>query len=104
VIIVGRTYLIPKASASASVMPAPSAPALAPVAIQNAAPAVPSQPEYIYTVKEGDSLWRIASEQLGSPSTMAAIKEMNKDVLRGGDVVQPNMKLRLPAKPLASAE
>ena len=32
-----------------------------------------------------------------------ALDDLNKDVLKGGDVIRPNMKLRLPAKPLASA-
>jgi nucleoid-associated protein YgaU len=55
-------------------------------------------------VKENDSLWSIAADQLGSGGSWTAIKELNADVLKGSDVVRPNMKLRLPAKPVASAQ
>jgi nucleoid-associated protein YgaU len=58
---------------------------------------------YFYTVKEGDSLWQIANNQLEDPSAVDAIKELNTTVLKGEqhDVVIPGMKLRLPAKPVA---
>ena len=61
--------------------------------------------EYFYTVQEGDSLWAIANDQLGDPSAVEAIKDLNQKVLKGGnhDVVVPGMKLRLPAKPVATA-
>jgi len=62
-----------------------------------------STPEYWYVVQPGDSLIRIASDQLGDPKAYIAIEELNKDALKGGEVVIPNMKLRLPAKPIASA-
>jgi nucleoid-associated protein YgaU len=58
---------------------------------------------YWYVVKENDNLWKIAAEQLGSGNAWTQIKELNQDVLKGGDNVHPNMRLRLPAKPLASA-
>ena len=48
------------------------------------------------------ALWKIASEQLGDGTAWAAIKEVNKDILKGGDAVRPNMRLRLPAKPVAT--
>ncbi|MGH7179831.1 MAG: LysM peptidoglycan-binding domain-containing protein [Tepidisphaeraceae bacterium] len=100
-IIVGRTYLIPVAADSV-------------VSNVNAAVQIPSQAtqnpavqreagEFWYTVKEGDSLWRIATEQCGKASAVAAIKELNQDVLRGGDTLVPNMRLRLPAKPMIAS-
>ena len=48
--------------------------------------------------------WRIAAEQCGKPSAVAAIKELNKDVLKGqdSDQVQAGMKIRLPGKPIAA--
>jgi nucleoid-associated protein YgaU len=98
-VIVGKTYRIPSSSStSVAASPAPAQPA----STVAAAPAV-SSPEYVYTVEEGDSLWKIANEQLGDPNEIASIKELNKDVLHGSDTVIPNMKLRLPSKPVAQA-
>lgn len=57
----------------------------------------------IYVAKENDNLWRIAAEQLGSGNAWTQIKALNKDVLKGGETVLPNMRLRLPARPVASA-
>jgi nucleoid-associated protein YgaU len=99
-VIVGRTYIIPSAGAGdaklANSTPAPAEPP-AQVASQSG--------EYWYTVKEGDSLWRIAKEQLGRGSAVAAIKELNQDILTGEnrDVVSVGMKIRLPGKPVARA-
>ena len=56
-----------------------------------------------YVVKENDNLWRIANEQLGSGNAWTQIKDLNKDILKGGETVHVNMRLRLPGKPLASA-
>jgi nucleoid-associated protein YgaU len=56
-----------------------------------------------YVVKENDNLWKIAADQLGSGNAWLQIKELNKDILKGGETVQPNMRLRIPGKPLASA-
>lgn len=94
-IIAGRKYVIPAAAdEAASNDPAP--PASAP-----RRPTAAASPEYFYVVQPGDSLIRIASEQLGDAKAYIAIKELNKDALKGGDIVIPNMKLRLPAKPVA---
>jgi hypothetical protein len=95
-VIVGKTYMIPAAGEAA------------PVVAQ--APTVDSPRgatgEYFYTVQEGDSLWAIANDQLGDPSAVDAIKELNQRILKGEnhDVVTPGMKLRLPAKPVATAQ
>jgi nucleoid-associated protein YgaU len=95
-VVVGRTYQIPvTGSAQSAVASAPAAP--------SAQQPASSQGEYFYTVKPNDSLWKIATEQLGSASTISAIKDLNKDLLKGGEVVQVGMKLRLPSKPIASA-
>ncbi|HET6246132.1 MAG TPA: LysM peptidoglycan-binding domain-containing protein [Tepidisphaeraceae bacterium] len=97
-VIVGRTYMIPPASKPAvatATTPARSAPVIPAVATTDG-------PHYFYTVKENDNLWKIAAEQLGDGTAWAAIKELNKDVLKGGENLRPNMRLRLPAKPLAS--
>jgi nucleoid-associated protein YgaU len=100
-ILVGQTYTIPAVSATAD----------QPTAAQSGAQPAPSNRsggaaqagEYWYTVKENDNLWRIAKEQLGDPAAVAVLKELNKDVLKGGETVRVNMKLRLPSKPIASA-
>ena len=106
-IIAGRTYVIPGATSSSSTSSASS---------QSPTPSIStqSQPQqivqnssadaaYVYTVKPGDSLTRIAVTQLGNADAVEAIKDLNKDALKGGDVIRPNMKLRLPSKPVASA-
>jgi nucleoid-associated protein YgaU len=59
--------------------------------------------EHFYVVQPGDNLTRIAVQKLGDARAVAAIKELNKELLKGGDMVMPNMKLRLPAAPIASA-
>jgi hypothetical protein len=114
-VIVGRTYAIPAggsamtAAVTGGATPAPApAPQPAPAKPQ-AEPAAPTQvasatPQYFYTVKPGDSLTKIAVVQLGSADAVPAIMDLNKETLKGKDVIRPNMKLRLPAKPLASAE
>jgi len=56
-----------------------------------------------YIVKDNDNLWKIAAEQLGSGNAWQQIRDLNKDVLKGGDTVQINMRLRIPPKPVASA-
>jgi len=57
----------------------------------------PSQGRY-YVVQEGDSLWKIASTQLGSGARHEEISKLNADVLKGKDVLDVGMRLRLPSK------
>ena len=67
-------------------------------------PVVVVPEEKVYTTKPDDTLWRIAIEQCGGPGMVKQLKELNKDVLKGGDRIKPNMKLKLPPKPqVASA-
>jgi LysM repeat protein len=84
-IVAGRTYIIPSLDKTAAI-PAAAAekPALA--------------TDTTYIVKPHDTLWSIAMSEVGTPSAVAAIKELNQDVLNGSDRVRPNMKLILPAK------
>jgi hypothetical protein len=51
-----------------------------------------------YVVKEDDSLWKIADEQLGKATRYEEIIKLNTDVLTSGNKLKPGMKLRLPAK------
>lgn len=51
-----------------------------------------------YVVQEGDSLWKIASTQLGSGARCDEIAKMNTDVLKDKQVLNIGMRLRLPSK------
>lgn len=95
-ILAGRTYLIPEQSIT-------DAPAIQASSTLPAGARSSRNDLYIYTVKPGDSLWKIANEQLGDPAEVKTIKSLNDDVLKGGDVVRVGMKLRLPGQPVATA-
>ncbi len=51
-----------------------------------------------YLVQEGDSLWRIAAEQLGNGSRYSEIAELNADILDDNDSLSVGMRLKLPAR------
>jgi nucleoid-associated protein YgaU len=87
-IVAGRTYNLPAAAgATAKTAPQPAA---------HSAQAA-TTPQRWYTVKAGDSLWKIANEQTGTAATLDTIRRLNKETLNGKDVVRVGMKLRLPA-------
>ena len=51
-----------------------------------------------YTVKSGDSLWKIAATQLGSGSKWNSIYEANKSVIGGNpNLIYPGQKLTIPS-------
>lgn len=81
--------------------PAPQPPALAPVQIVELPPEpkpAPPGPRY-YTVKSGDSLWRIAKEQLGDPARHEELFELNAATLNNDpDNLRLGQKLILPPK------
>jgi len=105
-IVAGHAYNIP-----GTVPSGPSGTAVTSVATSSppviqAPPPAPVQPastENWYTIKEGDTLTRIAQEQCGSTSAIPAILELNKESLKNPDRVVINTKIKLPNKPLASA-
>ena len=100
-ILAGQTYTIP-AIETATATPVPN-PAPAPqLPASRGGNGTTTAPEYWYTVKENDNLWKIARDQVGDPAAVAALKELNKEALKGGETVRINMKLRLPAKPVAT--
>ena len=107
VVIVGRTYVIPVpagAPAGAVAQNVPPAPRPAPTPAPAPAPApAPSATINYYTVKEGESLWKISSEQLGSGARYTEIRDLNPDVLKGSDNVHVGMRLKLPPKAVASS-
>lgn len=47
-------------------------------------------------VLDGDSLWRIASREMGSGALWESILEVNRDRLDSADALMPGMRLRLP--------
>jgi nucleoid-associated protein YgaU len=94
-VIAGQSYIIPTPGSSSS-----SPTLTATVAGQTTSPAG----GWTYTVKEGDTLWGIATGQLGSANAIAAIKELNATLLHGGSTLRPGMVLRLPSQPVAIAD
>ena len=57
-----------------------------------------------YTTRPGDTLWKIARDQCGSQSkqTVDQIKNLNQDVLKGKEILHPNLKLKIPARAVAT--
>jgi nucleoid-associated protein YgaU len=104
-VMAGAKYQIPGRAEtdSTSIARAPSDSPTAPAAPTDQSSPDNSDTQYIYVVQPDDSLWRIANDELGDPGAVSAIKELNADVLKGGDTVRPGMRLRLPSKPVASA-
>jgi nucleoid-associated protein YgaU len=51
-----------------------------------------------YTVRDGDSLWKIAADQLGDGSRYQEIAKLNADVLSDEDRLTIGMTLKLPPK------
>ncbi len=116
----GRTYVIPDLAPSPvnAAAPVNAAPvnATTPAPSSAVADAQPASARTegrrvngyaVYTVKAGDSLWKIAREQLGSPEMVGELKRLNNDVLRGSDTVRISMQLKLPtpvSRSVAAAE
>jgi nucleoid-associated protein YgaU len=107
-VIAGRTYLLPTTLAT---VPSPAAivQTASPVEAKPAAKAdkteqsdkpaaKPDAGTRVYVVQKGDTLGRIAAAQLGSAKLVSAILELNKDVLRDGNHIRADMKLKLPVK------
>jgi nucleoid-associated protein YgaU len=55
-----------------------------------------AQAESTYTVKSGDTLSKIAKEQLGNPSAYMDIFNANKDQLSDPDKIKPGQVLKIP--------
>ena len=51
-----------------------------------------------YEVKENESLWKIAFEQLGKGTRFNEISKLNADILTNENKLKPGMKIRLPEK------
>ena len=51
-----------------------------------------------YVVREGDSLWKIAAEQLGNGNRYKEISKLNPDILADEDNLTIGMRLKMPAR------
>jgi nucleoid-associated protein YgaU len=51
-----------------------------------------------YVVREGDSLWRIAAEQLGAGNRYSEIAKLNADILYDENALCLGMRLRMPTQ------
>ncbi len=83
-VVAGRAYAVGTAPPAAAVAKAPAA--------KPAATAV-----VMYTVQDGDTLWSIAADEVGTPRAVAAIRDLNRDTLHG-DHLRTHMRLRLPKR------
>lgn len=109
-ILVGATYLIPADAWAAVLQTAETS-----TAAGNTPDSIPSEVRTavtetqkaiqaestttLYTVKAGDSLWRIAEREVGASNAVAQIKRLNPDAFaNGNDTVKIGMQLKLPAK------
>ena len=52
----------------------------------------------IYTVKSGDNLSKISKKYLDDPNRYKDIFNLNKDILKNPDLIQPGQKLKIPNK------
>lgn len=101
----------PVASSSLSTPPAAAAASVlvVPVAAASVVPSVPAPPvaepeqssepapTFAYTVKRGDTLWKIAQELLGDGTRYREIVALNTSALNGQpDFINPGLVLRLP--------
>ena len=57
----------------------------------------PVQPAGTYVVKSGDSLWKIAKNELGSGYRWSEIFELNKDTVKNANLIYVGQTLKLPA-------
>ena len=62
------------------------------------APEQPTSGRSTYTVKEGDSLYRIAQKVLGDGDRYDEIYKANKDKLKNASDIQVGMTLKMPAR------
>jgi len=51
-----------------------------------------------YTVRDGDSLWKIAADQLGDGSRYTEVAKLNADTLSDEDDLTVGMTLKIPAR------
>lgn len=104
---VGADYADPYGQGRITVLTEASAPDQPQEPEQPARPETPAEPEQpaeeqpgsagTYTVQSGDSLWRIASRELGSGTRWSEIYDLNRDVISDPDRIYIGQELQLPA-------
>ena len=52
----------------------------------------------LYVVRDGDSLWKIAAEQLGNGSRYKEVAKLNTDILNDEDNLLVGLRLKIPAR------
>ncbi len=52
----------------------------------------------LYVVRQGDSLWKIATEQLGNGTRYTEIRELNADIVSDEDNLIVGMRLKMPVR------
>jgi hypothetical protein len=83
--------------AEASMTPLPPAPEAPPAIVEEAPPVIehPDRPT-TYTVKKGDSLWRIAGKIYHNPLKWPRIYHANKDKIKNPHRIYPGQVLTIP--------
>jgi nucleoid-associated protein YgaU len=69
-----------------------------------AKPAATTASDRTYTVKSGDSLWKISEQMYGNGNEWRRIFEANKDRIKDPDVIHPGWVLSIPADAGAQGE
>ncbi|MDC0948610.1 peptidoglycan-binding protein LysM [Gammaproteobacteria bacterium] len=50
-----------------------------------------------YEIQKGDTLWKIAADNLGNGARYTEIFEANREVIKDPDLIYPGQKIRIPA-------
>ena len=94
-IVVGRAYIVPRDAAALAALQRPAAPVDVTVANVPAKATAPTN--RTYTVRPGDTLYRIAAGVLGDPGQQDAILKLNAAALDDPDHLSVGQVLKLPA-------
>jgi len=93
--LLGKPITETEPAVAAEITPLPPA---QPAIVEEAPPraAEPSTTASTYTVKKGDSLWRIAGKVYGNPLKWPLIYRANKDKIKNPNLIYPNQVLTIP--------
>jgi len=94
-LIVGQEIIVPETPGDLSVLNREAKPEPAPTDKPAAAPAEGGRS---YTVKSGDSFWKIADSELGDGNRWREVYELNKDEVSAPDRLKAGQVIKLPQK------